>query len=135
MKTAKYRPCFSEAHISHILSLCKQELSDKSLSVISVLAPFKAKIDNNCISPAYAMKERESLYGSLGIEGSEECSGLTPAEKRKRAFDKWNENPDSCNVSELELVQTYRMDNDLLSTEERERINAEWMVKYGYPCC
>lgn len=132
MRIAKYRPCFTSEQISHILALCKRDLSDASLSVISVLAPFNTKIENKCIAPAYSMQEEKSLYASLGI--NDEYFGLTPPEKQKRAFEKWSLNPDSCNVEELELVQSYRMLNDLMSSEEVERVNVEMAIKIASMC-
>lgn len=124
MKTAKYRPCFTSEQISHIIVLCKKELSDSSLSVISVLAPFKAKIENSCIAPAYSLRKKESLVNSLGIENDGGYSCLTPDERRAHAFEKWSQDPNACNVGELELVRDYRFFNDLLSPGELEQYDA-----------
>lgn len=126
MKTAKFRPCLSSNQIGHILSLCKKDLSDNSLSVISVLAPFKAKMENYGVAPSYVTQERQNIFDSLGIE---EDSNATPEEKRQQAFIKWSEDPDSCTINELELVQTYRSENDLMSAEESERYYSEMTKK------
>lgn len=116
MTTQKYRPCLTPSQISHVLSLCKKELSDVSMSVISVLAPFKAKIENNGIAPAYVTESNKLRTGFTQLGELEEL--LTPHQLRRKAFEKWTENPDACSVDELELVQTYRFENDLMGEEE-----------------
>ncbi len=134
MRTEKFRPCLTSEQITHILSLCKKELSDRSLSVISVLVPFKAKIENNCISWSYSEGEKKSLIDSLGLGNNEFKSSLSPNEKRKRAYDKWFQNPDSCNVDELEFVRDYRYINGMMNPEEILQYEAdsnEMLLKSG----
>lgn len=118
MKAQKYRPCLTSIHISHILSLCKRDLTEASISIISVLAPFMAKIENSGVAPAYSMKQKTlgNVFSSLDEMADYSC--LSAEEIRKKAFEKWSENPDSCSLDELEMVQTYRLENDLMSTEE-----------------
>jgi hypothetical protein len=125
MKTIKYRPCFTSEIISHLYSLCRNNICDKSIEALAVLAPFKAKIENNGISPAYTINKKESLVDSLGIENDEEYALLAPNEKRKKAYAKWSLNPDSCNSFELVLVRDYRYFNQLMSPEEVEQYDAD----------
>src|SRR5450830_254989 len=132
MKAEKYRPCLTSAQISHIISLCKRDLSADSIGTICVLAPFQTKVENKSISPAYVMQGKQSLLNSLGYGNAEAHSSLTHPQRRQLAFDKWSRNPDSCNTDELELVQTYRMENNLMSQEEKNRMNEESMARHGF---
>lgn len=132
MKAEKYRPCLTSAQISHIISLCKRDLSAESIGTICVLAPFLTKVENKSICPAYVMQGKQSLLHSLGYDNAEANSNLTNQQRRKLAFDKWSRNPDSCNTDELGLVQTYRIENNLLSRDEKDQFDKEHFEKHGF---
>jgi hypothetical protein len=132
MKAEKYRPCLTSAQIVHIISLCKRDLSADSISTICVLAPFQTKVENKSINAAYVMQGKQSLLNSLGYCDTGNFQNLSHQERRKLAFDKWSKNPDLCNADELELVQTYRMENDLLSQEEKDRMDADSIANFGF---
>ncbi len=128
MRVEKYRPCLTGDQISHILALCKKDLSQQSLLVISVLAPFQAKIDFSGVAPAYSANARRSLEDSLGMNNTGDSS--TPIERRKIAYEKWCQNPDSCSMDELERANTYRRDNNLMTPEEEAQFDAETEAHY-----
>lgn len=120
MKTLKYRPVLTSNQISHLISLCKKDLSNDSLSVIAVLAPFKTKIENHGIMPAYVIQNKPSLLESLGFENDNNFSNLSREESTQKAYDRWLQNPDSCNVDELTMVQEHRYLNELMTSEESQ---------------
>jgi len=68
----KYRPSLPPHLIAHILDLAKKEqpLSTSSIELISILAPFQAKIQNMGLEPAYTTQVRlpkPSIEVSLGM--------------------------------------------------------------------
>lgn len=128
-KQPKFRPSLTAAQIEHILSLCKKEspLSDSSISCISVLAPFKAKIDNEGISAAYVttrepkeVREAALLTELTGVEVQDPTN--VPKEVIwEAAYNKYVASPESCTLEEIKNAQEYRYVHDLMSPEEIER--------------
>jgi len=131
MKIAKYRPVLTSSQITHIVSLCIKSMSDESLSVVAVLAPFKAKIEFNKLSPAYVMQEKKTLTESLGFENDPNNIGLSGGEIRDKAYDKWMRDPESCNAEELGLAREERYYRNEMTLEERAAFNAD-MQKIVY---
>lgn len=86
------------------------------MQVISVLAPFYAKIENNGVAPAYVMEGGTVKAEFTQLNELDGC--LSNVERRRKAFDKWTESPGACSVDELELVQTYRFENEMMTEEE-----------------
>jgi hypothetical protein len=117
-KQTKYRPSLPAAAIKHILALAKAEnpMSAESMQVISILAPFEAKIANNCITPAYTTIAKPSVEESLGM--------IETTETRSKeaiyadSYYKWKENPTSCSLLEIEQAQEHRYLNDMMTPEE-----------------
>lgn len=119
---SKYRPVLSSSHISHILSLCRNDMSAESLRVIGVLAQFEHKIKNQAVSPAYKVDVPQSLSVNLGFEAPKEMTGIIPPE---RLYEMWKGNPAQLSVSELESVRAYRYMNDLMTPEESKKYEIE----------
>lgn len=117
--TPKYRPVLTGSQILHLLSLCKKELSDESLSCISILAPFEFKLRNGSISPAYSASPRLALADSLGFsEPSVALSKdhISPA----WLYEEWRTNPGGLNLDQLRVVKQYRYENDLMTPDEEQ---------------
>jgi hypothetical protein len=116
----KYRPSLPAKAIQHILALAKAEdpMSVESMQVIAILAPFEAKIANNCITPAYQTKGKPSVEESLGmIENTETRSKEAIYAD---SYYKWKEDPTNCSLLEIEQAQEHRYLNDMMDpTEER----------------
>ena len=115
MQILKYRPVLTSTQIAHVITLCKKDLSGESLSVISTLAPFMAKILNNGIRPSYKTETKNSLLESLEYQ---ENGRIDYDAMRFKVYQKWIDNPDSCNGAELEQVQDYKFGNGLMTPEE-----------------
>ena len=65
----KYRPVLTAAQISHLISLCKLNLSHpESIGCIATLSPFMAKIENGGIKAAYEVKPKNSILEAIGEE-------------------------------------------------------------------
>jgi len=126
----KYRPVLTSQQITHILTLCKSDMSEESISVISTLSVFEHKIRNVSVTPAYVEKPKVTLSESLGFPSNPTESlsirqtqdSKSARESRKEALYKvWKENPDmraSFHVTDLLLVKEYRYENNLMETQE-----------------
>lgn len=87
-KEPKYRPVLTSTQITTILYLAKiyglpdLKLSAPSMSLISTLAPFEAKIKNAGISPAYVTSPKEPVdtYSLESLGGMDTLSPLPEIE-------------------------------------------------------
>lgn len=131
IKTAKYRPVLTEQQITHILELTKKDLSPISMSIISVLSPFQAKIANKAIIPAYTTGDasRPSLLESLGGTSSEEltASHANKEDYWKACYDKYVANPASCSLQEIEGYKMYSYINSLMTEKEEQEFELSMM--------
>lgn len=140
-KQTKYRPTLTADQITHIINLCKSEspLSNTSMAIMGVLAPFKAKIDLNTITPAYTTSPRETLEESLGLTlTNEEQEALYkeitmppewPDSIDKEAFwlhcyNKYKDSPDTCTEEEKHGAYEHMYLNDLMTPEQIKNFEA-----------
>lgn len=122
---AKYRPVLTAPQILHILNLAKSEvpLSDISYSIISTLASFQAKIENNGINPAYTAKpQKVSTLESLGgvIPNSTDGLEYTKEQYWASCYSKFCIDPISCSLEEISAATEHKYVNDLMTAEEIE---------------
>lgn len=126
-KTAKYRPVLTASQILHIIQLAKLEepISMCSISLISTLALFAAKIDNAGISPAYTTTPATSLtdkkLASLGEDvskGIEAMHLISKEERWAKAYAKRMLAPTSCSLVEIADAKSHAYLNDLMSAAE-----------------
>jgi len=120
---AKYRPVLTATQIQKILALAKTEipLSIESISIISTLAPFAAKIENAGIVAAYSTSPAKPKVGSLeslGGTASPVDDTLSKEEYWELCHSKYNSQPENCSLAEIEGAQEYRYLNGLMSAEE-----------------
>lgn len=125
--TAKYRPVLTAAQILHIIQLAKLEepISMCSISLVAVLAPFAAKIDNAGIIPAYTvsptLSTTDKKLASLGAEVSEDIEAMHLISKEERwakAYAKRMLSPTECSLVEIADAKSHAYLNDLMSAEE-----------------
>jgi hypothetical protein len=135
--SAKYRPVLTALQIEHILYLAKSErpMAALSLSLISTLAPFQAKIQNAGINAAYSTSPKMGLMESLGVEAGAETapaissdynnSAIIPTSASynkqaywKHCYNKFKADPVSCSLREIEASQEHAYLNELMSPEE-----------------
>jgi hypothetical protein len=125
----KYRPVLSAAQIEHILNLCRFDIIhaaqlpdgdiETSSSIISVLSPFQAKIENAGISPAYTTTPKPSMLEQLG------AVPITPTTRDNetywhKCYIKMQESPNLCTLQEIAAAKEHMYLNDLMSEEEVE---------------
>ncbi len=124
----KYRPSLTSAQIAHILALAKTEapnISEISFSLISALAPFQAKIENDGISVAYETKPAKPKANSLEALGvaTSKPEGLAKEEHWLACYDFYIlHGAEACSLQELTAVAEHRYLNDLMTPEE-ERVH------------
>jgi len=128
MKVSKYRPSLSACLINHILHLAKSEIpiSQESIELIGILAPFQAKIKNLGITEAYittpkkSIEEKLGLYNTIATNLSDErynnCS--SKEELWKQAYIKREKDRASCSLEELIWAEEHRYLHSLMSPEE-----------------
>jgi hypothetical protein len=110
----KYRPVLTQIQISHIIDLCKRELSQPSISVISALAPYEYKIVNQSVKPAHTIVTRETIAHVLGFEELPESDNLPhPAD----LWETYLNDPSLLAVSEILEAKQWAYTNDKMSRE------------------
>lgn len=119
----KYRPSLTAAQIEQIIHLSKQDISNPlNLSLITVLAPFKAKIDNEGLVPAYSATPRSSLLEQLSSNLEDDKVSLEAGDKEaywEQCYLKMQKlGITSCSLAEIQAANEYRYLNDLMSEEE-----------------
>tara|TARA_R110000765_G_scaffold26322_2_gene64341 strand:+ start:12073 stop:12597 length:525 start_codon:yes stop_codon:yes gene_type:complete len=135
---AKYRPVLTAVQIEQILYLAKSEqpLSSMSMSLISTLAPFQAKIHNSALTPAYiiadnAKARQADVMQSLGSLSSLDSTvadpyaisaikpnGLSKQQYWEACYNKFKLDPISCSLAEIEASQEHAYLNELMSPKE-----------------
>lgn len=125
-KTIKYRPVLTSIQIEQILHLAKleQPISSLSMSLISTLAPFKAKIDNAGIQAAYSSEAKVPLMESLGSSDphTETYNSSTPHLNKEayweQCFNKYQSEPSACTLEEIQGMREHKYLNDLMNEAE-----------------
>jgi hypothetical protein len=148
---SKYRPVLTAAMIDKILALAKSEvpITDISISIISTLVPFKAKIDNAAITAAYTPKPakvREDLLSSLGglapsLDKLDDLGVMSPiasttscASKEEywaACYAKYTLTPTDCSLEEIEGSNEHKYLNGLMSIEEIEVFESRLLGNIG----
>ena len=139
---AKYRPVLTAVQIEQILYLAKSEqpMTAMSMSLISTLAPFQAKIHNSALTPAYiiadnAKARQADVMQSLGSLSSLDSTvadpyaaststsainpnGLSKQQYWEACYNKFKIDPISCSLAEIEASQEHAYLNELMSVKE-----------------
>lgn len=132
-QATKYRPVLTAAQIQHIILLAKTEvpISNASISLLSTLAPFQAKIENAAITPAYTTTPRvsttslEALGAPATPSSNNQAACLTKEEVWELAYHKYQANPASCTVQEIRDSQEYAYLNDLMTPAQLAAFEAD----------
>ena len=127
----KFRPVLSAHQIATIIALAKQEFikssSADARSILQTLSPFAAKIENYAIFPAYVATPAPTKIDELGFN-EPTANQLTPAQKRESLYNQFMQsgaNHENLSLSELETINLYRYENDLMSPEEEAEYEAK----------
>ena len=119
--TKKYRPVLSACMIDHIVSLAKTEspISSESITLLGILAPFQAKIQNEGITPAYVTVPTKSLEESLGLEVPvTHPLGMAKEAYWESCYNSYKLNPASCSLQEIQAAREHMYLEGLMSEEE-----------------
>lgn len=118
MAEVKYRPSLTLAQINYLLSLTQsderevtQTLREKTIASLKI---FSLKADAGLTSHSHLSGRRKTTLDILSD------SSETRAQERERLYNLWEESPDLVTREELEKVDLYRYENDLMSPEEEE---------------
>ena len=127
-KPKKYRPVLTAVQIAHILVLAKTEtpLSHASISVITTLAPFLAKIENAGIQAAYTeAPDKPSVADSLGFTLPLTEAELDPTANATSKEEYWEQcyiayikNPAYLSLDQIQAAKEHMYLNDLMTAEE-----------------
>lgn len=113
----KFRPVLTHSQISHILTLCKKDLTQESISCIAILAPFEAKIKNLGVQAAYTQKPKDSKLTDLGFQ-SHTPKEVVDVETLYSQYMENGENISDFSLQEIQKIQEYRYTNDLMTPQE-----------------
>lgn len=112
----KFRPSFTSDMIREIYS----SLSEGETK--EYLKGYIVKIDHNLIQPNYVNTglRSSSKYDidSLGFSQSDPINPINHIDAREQAYNEWLKDPLQVSEESLQLVQTYRYENDLMNEEE-----------------
>jgi len=122
----KFRPVLTAAQIEHILYLAKTEqpsITAASMSLISTLSPFQAKIANAGIQPAYTMAPVKPKAASIeGLGGDPFVNTKLMGQSKEMywadCYNKFSDNPALCNLDEIAAAKEHMYLNDLMSPAE-----------------
>lgn len=127
----KYRPVLTQDQILHILSLCRKDMSDASINLISVIAPFEYKIRNQAIKPAYNPTGRESLADMMGLSPTPPIPSIKQSHSNdpKALYAVWLNDPTfPFTPSDLKIIKEYRYVNDLMTPEEEQEFESNHSI-------
>lgn len=118
--STKYRPYFTLEELEETIRCVS--ISSQNLHLLHYLRSFRDKISLGKISPNLSLAPaRPSLIDSLELgepTSTPNKNSAKPETLRQAAYIKWSINPETCTITELALVQTYRFENDLMSPDE-----------------
>jgi hypothetical protein len=116
----KFRPYFTSNELAEVIRCVKSVSHNQAL--LKNLETYAMKIDRGLLEPNLTLKP--SLIDKLDLDSTDQDSSNSSTNytsERELAFNKYQSNPASCSVKELELAHTYRYENDLMdATEEVE---------------
>ena len=124
-QAARYRPVLTAEQIAKVLDLAKleQPMSDTSMQLIGILAPFKAKIDNQGILPAYSVEPKVSMLQSLGEDPSQ--SVMSKEDYWFVCYKKYVATHQLCTLDEIAAAREHMYLNDLMTPEEMEEFEKQ----------
>lgn len=123
MKNAKFRPVLTSQQITHLISLCKKDLSNESLSCLSILLPFEHKISNSLITPAYTTQIKSSKIDELGFSTPTTKTDLDVGSLHTKYLE-CGEDISQFSLTEIKAIQLYRYENDLMTPEQEKEYEA-----------
>lgn len=119
----QYRPVFSESQILLIRDKFKDSTDFESVTIYRYLCKFTRDIETGYKS-SYSAKL--SVEESIGLSSVKEDSidskmlAMTPAEKREFLYNLWKEGK-TLNEEQIKMVQTYRWENSMMTSEEEAK--------------
>lgn len=112
----KFRPSLTAGQIEHIIHILSTagENSPLNQSCLKALRMFSLKAQHGIVSPSHLALGRESLESSLGFTTSE------PVTTVELLYQVWQTHPSPLTPAQLQQVQSYRYQNNLMSPEEEQ---------------
>jgi hypothetical protein len=114
--TQKYRPALTATEIAYLIDLCnldsRPETLELGFAIASRLRVFKLKTELGVTGAAFSSSPKETMEQKLGLEDI--------VTKRRKVYDLWKQNPDLVDAKGMRLVEAYRYDHGMMSTEEVE---------------
>lgn len=112
----KFRPSLTAGQIEHIIHILSTagENSPLNQSCLKSLRMFSLKAQHGIVSPSHLALGRESLESSLGFTTSE------PVTTVELLYKVWQSHPTTLTSAQLQQVQSYRYQNNLMSPEEEQ---------------
>lgn len=111
----KFRPSLTAGQIEHIIHILSTtgENSPLNQSCLKSLRMFSLKAQHGIVSPSHLALGRESLESSLGFSAE-------PVTTTDLLYQVWQTHPTTLTPAQLQQVQSYRYQNNLMSPEEEQ---------------
>lgn len=118
--TEKYRPYLSHTEIEYILQSLRANPSNPMLQshLVASLSHYILRIQMGAIKANHVTKDNVTTEDKLGLSIGSQTPAKTGEDKRKLAFNKWTLDVSACTMEEIDMAQTYRCENGLMSSEE-----------------
>jgi len=126
--TKKYRPVLTAGLVDHIMFLAKSEspISQESIELISILAPFQAKIKNAGVAEAYSTTAKPSLEEQLGMPSATvptvfqlgATTYLSKEEYWAACYHIYLRSPSLLSLEEIQAAREHMYLHDLMSDDE-----------------
>jgi hypothetical protein len=125
----KYRPYFTSLELTEIISALKSQPTPSRVALIRYLEGFALKISHGIISSAHTLEP--SIAEKLELDQSHIDAVNSLQSKRFNAYKKWRDSPEKCSPPEIELVQVYRYENDLMDPKEESEFELSMLQTKG----
>lgn len=114
----KFRPSLTAGQIEHIIHILSTAGENSSLnqSCLKSLRMFSLKAQHGIVSPSHLALGRESLESSLGFTQAAPAKTTTV----ELLYQVWQTHPTTLTPAQLQQVQSYRYQNNLMSPEEEQ---------------
>jgi len=123
MAKQQFRPLVTMDQLQYMIHKLNGDTNPIAVKLQTYLKTFALKAGAGLVTTHTTT--RQDIAEKLGLG---ESSTLSPTQKREILFQQWQADPNSVSISDMELVQTYRYENGLMSEHEASEFETSLMA-------